>query len=82
MIFKVHFFIHTTQYIVIAYLKYLLFKIYYEFLGVGIYGINLPAKSLKFCDCNITFPGPTSFVKNNPSPPKKIFPNPFTVSIS
>ena len=41
-----------------------------------------PAHSEKFCDCIITFPGPTNLVKNNPSPPKNIFPNPFIVSIS
>ena len=30
----------------------------------------------------MTFPGPTNFVKNNPSPPKNIFPKPLTVSTS
>ena len=48
----------------------------------GIIESILPAKSLKFCVCKITFPGPTNFVKNKPSPPKKMFPKPFTVSIS
>ena len=41
-----------------------------------------PANSLKFCVCRITLPGPVSFVRNSPSPPRKIFLSPFTVSIS
>lgn len=48
----------------------------------GIIAIILPANSLKFCVCKITLPGPVSLVRNKPSPPKKIFLSPFTVSIS
>ena len=54
---------------------------YYLRFG-GIFAIILPAKSLKFWVCKITFPGPTNLVKKRPSPPKKMFDNPFTVSIS
>ena len=52
------------------------------YLLLGIKPNILPAKSPKFCDCNMTLPGPTNLVKNKPSPPKKMFPKPFTVSTS
>lgn len=48
----------------------------------GIIPMIRPANSLKFCVCKITFPGPVSFVKKRPSPPRKMFFSPFTVSIS
>ena len=55
---------------------------YAFYLPLGTLAMILPAKSLKFWVWRIIFPGPVSFVRKSPSPPRKMFPRPFTVSMS
>lgn len=57
-----------------------IYSCHYPF--VGILEAILIAKSLKFCVWRITLPGPVRRVMKSPSPPKKMFPSPFTVSTS
>lgn len=52
----------------------------YDFVGIN--WAMRPANSAMFWVWRMTRPGPVSFVRNKPSPPKKMFPRPFTVSIS